>query len=160
MALGKKHTCHHSIIFTVRNSTTSSTFTLTSSYVQPLRNISHLWRCEEGKSRKTAHPPTFDLGEELEACEIHGIHVRGGPAWAENTITLCPTNKLPQTSQHFVFHQHKHWSHLVGVASNVTEVKCSGYSSTNHQSLLNAEEFHSHRFVLRASERNLPAREW
>lgn len=89
-------------------------------------------RCEDGKSRKTTQPATFDLGEELEACEIHGIHVRGGPARAENTITLHPTNQLPQTSQHFVFHQHKHWRRLEGVTSNVTEVKCSSYSSTNH----------------------------
>lgn len=83
--------------------------------------MSHLRRCKDGKSRKPAQPLTFDLGEELEACEIHGVHVRGGPPRAENAIALRPTNQLTQTSQHLVFHQHKHRSRLVGVASDVME---------------------------------------
>lgn len=97
------------------------------SFVRHLRDISHLRRCENSKSRKTGQPVTFDLGVELEACEIHGVHVRGGPPWAENTIALCPPNQQPQTSQHLIFHQHKHRSSLVGVASNVTGVKCLLY---------------------------------
>lgn len=115
------------------NEDSSNSFTLTSSYVSRLRDVSHLRRCKEGKSRKPGQPLTFDLGEELEACEIHGVHVRGGPPRAENAIALRPTNQLTQTSQHLVFHQHKHRSRLIGVASGVIGAKCSHDSNTNHK---------------------------
>lgn len=78
--------------------------------------IPHLRRCEDGESWKTAQPLTFDVGEELVTCKIHGVHVRRGPTGAENTITFCPTNQLPKPSQHLILNQNKHWGHLIGKA--------------------------------------------
>lgn len=48
------------------------------------------------------------------SCQVHGVHVRGRPAGAEQTVALRPADQPTHGPENLALHQDEDGGHLIG----------------------------------------------